>query len=131
MNATFTAIMNSKTPKFHGNIRHQSRKEWAIAVRRLLKELNIKGVSVTTLVYSMAQTIDITLPTIENANSIEHQKVHDDLWRAGKLGFDCPSCKERQDAKNRLEDIILTAFPDLDNRSDSRTDYFDYCLSFN
>jgi hypothetical protein len=29
----------------------------------------------------------------------------------------------------RIEAIILSAFPDLDDRSDSMTDYYDYRLS--
>ena len=31
-------------------------------------------------------------------------------------------------ATERIHAILLAAFPDLDDRSDSRTDYFNYCL---
>lgn len=127
----FQAILNTKLPAVHNShLRQASRKEWAQAVRKLFKELGLTGISVTTPSYSMASSIQISLPSVENSNSDEHVKLHDDLWREGRPGTDCPKCKERQQAREHLENVILTAFPDLDNRSDITTDYFDYCLSF-
>lgn len=130
-NPTFQAVLNTKLPHVHNSqLRQASRKEWAQAVRKLFKELGLTGISVTTPSYSMAQSIKISLPSVEGNNSDEHVKFHDSLWREGRTGMDCPKCHERWQARQHLENIILSAFPDLDNRSNTQTDYFDYCLSF-
>lgn len=130
MNDQLQAIINTPAPKFHANIRHQTRKEWAQAVRSLFKEIGIKGVSVTAPNYSQAQTIDIRLPELIVDNE-QHQKLHDELWHTDRNNTDCPDCSQRWQAKQAIEKIILSAFPDLDNRSDNQSDYFNYCLSFN
>jgi hypothetical protein len=41
----------------------------------------------------------------------------------------CPRCQRRHVATLRLTSLILAAYPDLDDRSDSQVDHFDYCLS--
>jgi hypothetical protein len=130
MNAQLSTILKTQLPtvKNH-NLRSATRKEWAAEVRKLLKSLNINGVSVTTPSHSMAQAIQISLPD-ELDNSIEHQKLHDELWKQNRPGTDCPQCGQRWNARKHLEAIILAAFPDLDDRSDLQSDCFDYCLSF-
>ena len=127
---TLAAILATPLPAFRANIRRQTRKEWAVAVRKLLKDIGVKGVSVTTPSYSMAQSIHITLPpALDNPNSIEHQEFHNELWKNNRPGTDCPHCGQRWNARNHIEAIILAAFPDLNNRSEAREDHFDYCLS--
>ena len=100
-----------------GNLRHKPRKEWAGAVRGLLKEFGVEGVSVTTPSYSMASSVYISIP------SIEHDHMPDQWAR------DCEHCQLKQAAETKLEAILLAAFPDMDDRSDTQTDYFDYCFS--
>ena len=121
---TFEAALRGKK-----NMRQETRKVWAAEVRKLLKALEIKGVSVTAPNYSMAQSIDIRLPDKPIENAQEHIDLHDQLWREGRPGIDCPACRAHQEAKKKLEVLILAAFPDLDNRSEYVSDYFDYCLS--
>lgn len=131
MNAQLNAILNTSLPTARNcNMRQLTRKEWATEVRNLLKSLNIKGVSVTTPNYSQASTISIRLPDIGEVDETEHAKIHDDLWRTQRPGKDCPHCGQRWNARYHLEEIILAAFPDLNDRSILREDYYDYCLSF-
>jgi hypothetical protein len=121
----FARILNAPLPAFRGNIRRDGRSTWGAKVRRLFADLGIKGISVTTPSYSMAQSIDIRLP-----GEAEHD--YREEWQGGTHErATCPICRERQAAVERVEEIILAAFPDLDNRSDSQTDHYDYCLGIN
>ncbi len=101
--------------------RKESRKTWAVGVRALFKRLGLKGISVTAPRYSMAQSIDIGFPWRSCTDP-----VHADF---SKNNSDCADCSRVWKAKNHVEKIILAAYPDLDNRSDLQSDYFDYCLS--
>src|SRR5262245_59495165 len=132
MNTQLETILKTSLPQIvNPALRKESRKVWATAVRALLKSLNIKGVSITTPSYSMAATILIRLPNaLDNPNSPEHLRLHDDLWYRGLPSSECPDCGQKQKSRRHLESIILSAFPDLDDRSDRLTDYYDYCLSF-
>jgi hypothetical protein len=98
--------------------RRLPRKERSALIRALFRRLGIKGVSVTTPSYSMAQSVDIAIP-----DAVEHD--HDN----GHERTTCPHCMERFAAERHIERIILAAFPDLADRSDSMSDHFDYCLS--
>ena len=124
----FDAILNVPLPAFRANIRHQTRKEWAAAVRKLFKDLKLTGISVTTPSYSMAQSIHISIPDLI-VDRITHDRIHDEIWSRGGHAIDCPDCAKRWNAHNRIEEIVLAAFPDLGDRSDSQSDHFDYCLS--
>lgn len=134
---TIRQIMTASEPTpNHAPIRNLARKQISDHVRALLKSLGIKGVSVTTPNYSMAQSIDISLPDDDRH---EHQPYHEQAeaeYRAthedymGAMHF-CHFCREDRDAKDRLERLILTAFPDLADKSDLQSDYFDYRLSIN
>ena len=117
----------------HG-LRAQGRKAWASEVRHLLKELKITGISVTAPNYSMASSITIRLP--RNEWEGKHKATHDEIevHERGKdcwLGFGtyCPFCKRERQVKDRLETIILAAYPDLADRSDLQSDYFDSCFT--
>lgn len=113
-------IINTPTPGGIGrNIRREPRKEQARLVRGLLTSLKIKGVSVTAPSYSMASSIHIDAP-----NPPPHEPFND------PHGVACPICRERSEAVTRLKEIILAGFPDMGDRSDSMTDYFDSPLSF-
>lgn len=135
---TIESIMNAKFPRVHNaNLRKEARKEWAKQIRNLLKELRIVNVSVTTPSYSMASSVNIAV-NYEKEWETAHEPVHkageaeerkSPIYR-GSIHF-CPYCKARKEVHDKLENVILAAFPDLNNRSDSQSDYFDYCLSIN
>lgn len=117
----FQSIFDAQLPADSGlRIRHSPRKEIAANIRALLRRLKIKGISVTAPNYSMAQSVEIRLPEASE---------HDRRQETGHDYATCPICIERHEASKYLEKIILAAFPDLDNRSDSQSDYFNYRLS--
>lgn len=137
----YANILNAPLPSFRGNIRSATRKERAAMVRALFRDMGLKGISVTAPNYSMAQSIDIRFHVGESApwlgrgdspHERKHTQINEEQAELGEWrGYNkfCPWCHEEWEAHNKLEKIILAAFPDLDNRSDSQTDYFDYCLS--
>jgi len=124
---TLTEIATLPLPPFRANIRHLDRKERAAQVRALFKALKVTGISVTAPSYSMAQSIDIRLPALEVSDEA-HVKRHaeiDDLNTYPWTGYGnngCQHCKVRREAQVRIEQVILAAFPDLNDR-------YDYCLS--
>jgi hypothetical protein len=135
LNAKYQQIIDAPLPAFRANIRNLTRKEWAQNVRSLFKSLGLGWVSVTAPNYSMASSIDIRFHTPDNftgAHEAKHAEI-DELQRGAYewLGYGhyCPWCKQQWEAHHRLEQIILAAFPDLNNRSDSMSDHFDFCLS--
>lgn len=107
-----------------GMLRHEERKDIAANIRKLFKRLGIVGVSVTVPRYSMAQSVDLSLP--KSPDEIHPGHEHD--WREHEFAT-CPACQRSQRAQQHLEEVILSYFPDLNDRSDSMTDYFDYRLS--
>ena len=113
-------VLIAPMPAVLGHIRHEARKEIAAQVRKLLRSVGVKGISVTAPNYSMAQTIDIRLPEDEHPNP-SAPEAH--------TTRDCPRCQRRQVTSRKLEALILAAYPDLDSRNDTSTDYFDYRLS--
>lgn len=117
-NEVCAAIEAAPTPVIRDALRSKGRRARAQAIRALLKDLRIPAVSVTAPSYSMAQSIDIALPRVSH----EH---------CGTEYRDCPRCQRRYVARERLEKLILAAYPDLNDRSDLMTDHFDYCLSIN
>ena len=110
------------------------RKQLAPLVRALLKELGIKGASVTTPNYSMAQSVKIRIP--------EPTGPGDYIGPDGKDYQNCSFSEMPDDApikirnrknraaQDRLEAILLAAFPGCNDRSDYQTDCFDYLFSF-
>lgn len=110
--------------------RHINRKEQAVMARELFKQLGLKGISVRTPNYSMASTVDVTIPREPHPGWVgfeewEHRSYSD-------MPDDVPArawSKRHYNAEKALEAILLRAFPQHDNRSDSVTDYYDYCWS--
>lgn len=98
------------------------RKDRAALLRRLFKTLAITGVGVTTPTYSMARTVDIKIP-----RRCDHVLLEDD----GSLSRDDPARVANYRAEQKIEAILLVAFPNHDDRSDSSSDYFDDCWHVN
>jgi hypothetical protein len=117
------------------HMRHLTRKEWAEAIRSLFKSMGIKNISVTTPSYSMAQAVDIHLPDFwewEGEHKHRHEEIdtqerNNPVWNG--YGTSCNFCRREWEAKQKIKSIVLAAFPDLDDRSDTQSDYFDYCIS--
>lgn len=116
--ATIEAAPMPTTPRI--GTRHDGMVKRAAAVRALLKVLGIRGVSVTAPSYSMACSVHVRLPNFRH----EHDERH-----FGQRYRDCTRCQRRHAATERLARLILTAFPDWDDRSDSQADHFDYVVS--
>jgi hypothetical protein len=122
LNPLLQAILDAPLPAFRRTgLRREERKVRAAAVRKLFRDMGLKGISVTAPNYSMAQSIDVRTPRNESEPTVKDEHGLDVLH------------PEYLAARNavlaRVERIILAAFPDLDNRSDFISDYFDYCLS--
>lgn len=109
------------------------RKEQAALARKLFKQLGLKGISVTAPNYSMAQSVNVNLPRIPVQDS---DFVCDGVDYSNHSYSDMPAdCRARQisranyAAEMKVGEILARAFPNHDDRSDSMTDYFDYCWS--
>jgi hypothetical protein len=125
--ALFEQILATDLPKaLDRQNRQNSRKQIASDIRALLARLKLKGISVTSPNYSMAQSVRISLPTVPNDYSGCDNREND--FREHYV-YNCRHCHLKERARRRLEAIILAAYPALDNRSDSVTDHFDYRLS--
>ncbi len=95
------------------------RKEQAKAARQLFKQLGIPHVSVTTPVYSMAQSVDVQFPRRRDVPLNEH----------GTYVMESPEAKLNQAAREKVEAILKRAFPNHGDKSDHQSDYFNYCWS--
>lgn len=108
------------------------RKQQALLARQLFKRLGIKGVSVTAPNYSMAQSVDVRVPSEPRPSMAGWEQYEHSTY--SDMPDDCP-CKAahlRQcAARDKLEQILARAFPQHDNRSDYQSDHFDYCWSLN
>ena len=109
------------------------RKEQAKAARELFKVLGIKGISVTAPNYSMAQSVHVRIPspTIEDSAfcfaGVDYRHA---TW--SDMPSDVPAKiihKQHNEVIKKIGVILAVAFPNHDDRSDSQTDYFDYCWS--
>ncbi len=113
--------------------RCERRKDRAKAFRALFKQLGLKGISVTAPNYSMAQSVDVRLPRIAENEHVQTRWPHDHGACCGSAGHTdetrCPACREFAEMRKRIEAILWKGFPNLRDRSDSMTDYFNYCWS--
>jgi hypothetical protein len=100
-----------------------SRKDQAKLARELFRKLGLKGISVTAPNYSMASTVDVSLP-----KRCDHDM--EIVERDGNHGRD-PAHQANCAAGRRIEAILLAAFPQHDDRSDYGADYSDRCWSVN
>lgn len=92
------------------------RKELAAAARRLFKSLGLKGISVTAPNYSMAQSVDVSMPKRDDYQFDQFgMVVEGDAARAAN-----------NVAREKLDAILYHAFPSHRDRSDSQSDHFDY-----
>lgn len=106
------------------------RKEQAALARQLFKQLGIKGVSVTTPNYSMAQSVDVSLPHEPRPDMTGYEQYENFCY--SDMPNDVPvkaAELRRSAARDRLCHILTLAFPMHDDRSDTQSDYFDYCWS--
>lgn len=99
------------------DLRGKYMKERSAAIRALFKKLGIVGVSVTSPNYSMATATDVLAPRDDHSHSY------------GVEFADCLVCRRNGKARKMLRAIILAAFPDLDDRSDGRSDHYDFKFS--
>jgi len=106
------AILAAELPDMRANIRALDRKDIAAAIRELFRDMGLRGISVKTPRYSMASTVAITVPKFEYLD----QQVNDFVKGQRRLAA--------QAVSDKLTSIILAAFPDLDDRSDTISDYF-------
>lgn len=116
--ATIDSILSAPTPMPRADqIRNLPLKELAKHVRGALKDLNIKGVSVTAPKYSMAQAVRLEIPEVHSGHEryVEREA--------------CSECVKRWQALVKLEKLVIQTYPCLNNRSDGHTDYFNYRLS--
>lgn len=107
--------------------RYDPRTETAKQVRRTLRAMGIRGVRVTTPRYSMAQGLDIAFAGDDHTPDACGQ--WDSVYR--EHDRDCPRFWRWHLADQRIEALLIRAFPNLDNRSDSQTDYFDAYFHIN
>ena len=130
MNQALNKILCLPLPPNQGeNIRRLSRKDQAAKIRFVLRGYSFTGISVTAPNYSMAQAVHIRIPAQTHTDNAAHNALHDEIFRNGGHTTDCPDCAQHWEAQEYIERVILAAFPDLADRSDLQSDYFDYCLS--
>lgn len=90
------------------------RKQQAKMARALFSRLKLKGISITAPSYSMASSVHVNLP--QRFDAIDLQGT--DVCRVAN-----------REALRKVEEILSRAFPNHDDRSDTQTDYFDFCWS--
>ncbi len=108
------------------------RKEQAAKARQLFKRLGIKGISVTTPSYSMAQVVEIELPDEPHPGWIGFEEYEYRTYSDMPAHVPAKAAMLRRSrAAKHIEEILAVAFPAHIDRSDYVTDYFDYCWSVN
>lgn len=101
-------------------LRRMPRKARSAAIRGLVKRLGLRGISVTTPDYSMASTTEVRIP-----EAVEHDRDE----ASGHDWATCPVCEQHVRAEKHLRAILLRAFPDMGDRSDSQSDHYDNPIS--
>lgn len=96
--------------------RSMQRKDQAKLARELFKQLGFKGISVTTPNYSMASTVSVKPPA-------RYDYVLDE---GGFIVRGDGAAKANTDAYSRILSILLAAFPNHDDRSETQSDHFDF-----
>lgn len=116
--ALYDAILCQPMPwsPSKASARHLSQKERTALVRRFLRERGVAGpggVSVAAARGSMCSWTNVSVPATDCSHA-DYEEVQA-----------CPECRKRREAVGHLGKMLAAAFPDLDDRSDSMTDYFD------
>ncbi len=111
------------------------RKEQARLARELFKKLGIKGLSVTTPNYSMAQCVDVRVPTLPIEpgdyllNGLDYKmRTYADMPASVPAKI---KHLAHWEAVKKIDAILLKAFPAHNDRSDYSSDYFDSCWTVN
>jgi hypothetical protein len=122
LNPMLQAILDAPLPAFRRTgLRREPRTTRAAAVRKLFRDMGLKGISVTAPNYSMAQSIDIKTPRNEPEPTVKDEHGYDN--------YHSEYLAARNAALAKVEAIVVAAFPDLNDRSEYMTDYYDFCLS--
>jgi hypothetical protein len=107
-------------------IRDLTQKERTAKIRAALKACGVlmgsvgKGVSVKSATGSMCYWTHVEFARAQHAEGttfFDHNRM------------ECPVCQVNITADRKLSALVLQAFPDLDDRSDSMTDYSDFVFS--
>ncbi len=96
--------------------RSAPRKEQAKAARQLFKQLGVPYISVTTPVYSMAQSVDVQFP----------RRGDMPLNESGTFVNTSLEFAANQAARDKVGQILNRAFPNHHDRSEHQSDHFDY-----
>lgn len=96
--------------------RNIPRKLQASIARKLFTKLGLKKwISVTAPNYSMAHSVDVHLV-----------KRRDNVGPDGFYDMESEGSLANRAAAEKVEQILLKAFPNTDNRSEYHSDYFDF-----
>lgn len=99
-----------------------TRRLWGAArtsvIRQALKASGVRGVSIKA---STTGRTDIGLKG----------EVHPACDWSTHIVHECPTCSRNLAAERKITAIVLAALPDLDDRSDTMTDYFDFVFMVN
>ena len=107
------------------NIRSTGQKERTTRIRNLLKACGVKmgargrGVSVKAATGSMCYWTHVRFEGLDSCETAPHSR------------FECATCLANKATRDKLVDLILTAFPDLGDRSDAMVDHFDFVFTVN
>lgn len=110
--------------------RHIPRKQQAALARQLFKAIGLRGISVTTPNYSMAQVVNVRIPEEPHPGWAGYEQYENATY--SDMPDDVPARRwsaRHYAAEQKVKEILLRAFPAHDDRSDSMTDYYDYCWS--
>ncbi len=125
---TIASIMSAALPAsfISQPIRHLDQKERTTCIRSLLRSCGVlmgargKGVSVKAATGSMCYWTKVRYENVSHADGTGHHNQ-----------FECATCTANRAASAKVSALILEAFPDLDNRSDSMTDHSDFVFTIN
>lgn len=113
--------------------RTTTRKDFAVATRALFKSLGISRtlISVTAPNYSMASSIHIAPVTLDReSDDYILDGVNYNHHSYSDMPPNVPARKKHQRAnvvRNKITEIMNHTFINMHDRSDSQSDYFDYC----
>ncbi len=119
LHSALSAVQMTSIPTMSSD-RSIPRKDQAKLARQLFKRLGLKGISVTTPSYSMAQGVEIMVPK-------RTDYIHDERQEIDYLTD--PASQANSKAARDVQEILARAFPQHDDRSETQSDYFNYCWS--
>lgn len=105
------------------NIRRDGQKPRTAAIRQLFRTIGLTGVSVTMSRGSMCYWTYVRIVDAPRCTTDHLAEYHETCTTSQRT---CPMCRRIKAARRRLNYVILTAFPDLGDRSDLHSDYHDF-----